>query len=308
MAAGAQQLITEVDGQTLKLTNLGKVLYPTTGFTKAEVIDYYLQVAPLLLPHLSDRPLTRKRWPDGTGAAYFFEKNAPRGTPDWVRTVTLPTPGSSTGRDEADFVVADNIPTIVWLANLAALELHVPQWRIGLSDNGKNPHADLVVFDLDPGPPATVVDCCDVALALRELLGHHGLECWAKTSGNKGLHLYAPIEPARSRASSAFAKKIAEQLAEALPENVTATMTKALRPGKVFIDWSQNASAKTTLAPYSLRGADEPRVSTPIDWDEVAAATDPAELVFLPGDVLARIDEYGDMLQGLYDAPKPLPS
>jgi bifunctional non-homologous end joining protein LigD len=308
MAAGSRQLITEVDGQTLKLTNLGKVLYPTTGFTKAEVIDYYLQVAPLLLPHLSDRPLTRKRWPDGTGSAYFFEKNAPRGTPDWVRTVTLPTPGSSTGRDEADFVVADDIPTIVWLANLAALELHVPQWRIGLSDNGKQPHADLVVFDLDPGPSATVVECCDVALALRELLGHHGLECWAKTSGNKGLHLYAPIEPAPSRASSAFAKKIAEQLAEALPENVTATMTKALRPGKVFIDWSQNASAKTTLAPYSLRGADEPRVSTPIDWEEVASATDPAELVFLPADVLARIAEYGDVLQGLYDAPKPLPS
>jgi bifunctional non-homologous end joining protein LigD len=308
MAAGPQQLITDVDGQTLKLTNLAKVLYPKTGFTKAEVIDYYLQVAPLLLPHLSDRPLTRKRWPDGTGSAYFFEKNAPRGTPDWVRTVTLPTPGSSTGRDEADFVVADDIPTIVWLANLAALELHVPQWRIGLSDNGKQPHADLVVFDLDPGPSATVVECCDVALALRELLGHHGLECWAKTSGNKGLHLYAPIEPAPSRASSAFAKKIAEQLAEALPENVTATMTKALRPGKVFIDWSQNASAKTTLAPYSLRGADEPRVSTPIDWEEVASATDPAELVFLPADVLARIAEYGDVLQGLYDAPKPLPS
>jgi bifunctional non-homologous end joining protein LigD len=147
-----------------------------------------------------------------------------------------------------------------------------------------------------------------VALALRELLGHHGLECWAKTSGNKGLHLYAPIEPAPSRASSAFAKKIAEQLAEALPENVTATMTKALRPGKVFIDWSQNASAKTTLAPYSLRGAEEPRVSTPIDWDEVAAATDPGDLVFLPADVLARIEEYGDVLEGLYDAPKPLPS
>ena len=308
MAAGSQQLITEVDGQTLKLTNLGKVLYPKTGFTKAEVIDYYLQIAPLMLPHLSDRPLTRKRWPDGTGAAYFFEKNAPRGTPDWVRTVTLPTPGSSTGRDEADFVVADDVPTIVWLANLAALELHVPQWRIGLSDNGKKPHADLIVFDLDPGPPATVVECCDVALALRELLGRHGLECWAKTSGNKGLHLYAPIEPAPSRAASAFAKKIAEQLAEALPENVTATMTKALRPGKVFIDWSQNASAKTTLAPYSLRGADEPRVSTPIDWDEVAAATDPAELVFLPAEVLARVEEHGDVLEGLYDAPKPLPS
>jgi bifunctional non-homologous end joining protein LigD len=302
------QVTTEVDGQTMKLTNLGKVLYPQTGFTKAEVIDYYHQVATVLLPHLSDRPLTRKRWPDGTGAAYFFEKNAPRGTPDWVRTVTLPTPGSSTGRDEAEFVVADDVPTIVWLANLAALELHVPQWRIALSDNGNTPTADLIVFDLDPGPGATIVDCCDVALALRELLNHFGLEGWPKTSGNKGMHLYVPIEPATSRSTSAFAKLLAEQLAEALPENVTATMTKALRPGKVFIDWSQNAGAKTTLAPYSLRGADEPRVSTPIDWDEVAGATTVEDLTFLPADVLARIEEYGDVLEGLYDDPQPLPS
>src|SRR5687768_12943294 len=170
MAAAPKQLTTEVDGQAMKLTNLDKVLYPQTGFTKAEVIDYYLQAAPVLLPHLRDHALTRKRWPDGTGAAYFFEKNAPRGTPDWVRTVTLPTPGSSTGRDEADFVVADDIATIVWLANLAALELHVPQWRIGDSAHGKTPTADLIVFDLDPGPGATIIDCCDVAQTVRDLL------------------------------------------------------------------------------------------------------------------------------------------
>ncbi|WP_328991771.1 non-homologous end-joining DNA ligase [Kribbella sp. NBC_01245] len=302
-----QQLTTEVDGQLLKLTNLGKVIYPETGFTKAEVIDYYLQAAPVLLPHLRDRPLTRKRWPDGTGAAYFFEKNAPRGTPNWVRTVTLPTPGSSTGRDEADFVVADDIATIVWLANLAALELHVPQWRIGDSADGKSPTADLIVFDLDPGPGATIIDCCDVAQTVRDLLDHFGLECWAKTSGNKGMHLYVPIKPASSRKTSEFAKLIADQLAEAIPETVTSTMTKALRPGKVFIDWSQNHSAKTTLAPYSLRGSDEPRVSTPLDWDEVAQASDPGDLVFLPGDVLARIEQHGDVLEGLYDDPRPLP-
>ena len=225
-----------------------------------------------------------------------------------MRTETLPTPGSSTGRDEAEFVVCDDVQTVVWLANLAALELHVPQWRIGLSDGGKDPQADLIVFDLDPGPGATIVDCCDVALALRELLSHFGLEGWPKTSGNKGMHLYVPIEPASSRRTSAFAKQLAEQLAEALPENVTANMTKALRPGKVFIDWSQNASAKTTLAPYSLRGSDEPRVSTPIDWDEVASATSPEELRFLPHDVLARIEEYGDVLEGLYDDPQPLPT
>jgi bifunctional non-homologous end joining protein LigD len=298
----------EVGGRQIVLSNLDKVLYPEAGFTKAEVIDYYHQIATLLLPHLSDRPLTRKRWPDGTGASYFFEKNAPRGTPDWVRTETLPTPGSSTGRDEADFVVADDVQTVVWLANLAALELHVPQWRIGLSDGGKDPKADLVVFDLDPGPGASIVECCDVALALRELLGHYGLDGWPKTSGNKGMHLYVPIVPTSSRTASAFAKQLAEQLAEALPENVTATMTKALRPGKVFIDWSQNASAMTTLAPYSLRGAEEPRVSTPIDWDEVAAATSQEELTFLPHEVLARVEEYGDVLDGLYDDPQPLPS
>jgi bifunctional non-homologous end joining protein LigD len=292
----------------MKLTNLGKVLYPQTGFTKAEVIEYYHQVAELLLPHLSDRPLTRKRWPDGTEASYFFEKNAPRGTPSWVRTEVLPTPGSSTGRDEAEFVVCDDVQTVVWLANLAALELHVPQWRIGLSDHGKDPQADLIVFDLDPGPGASIVECCDVALALRELLSHYGLEGWPKTSGNKGMHLYVPIVPESSKKTSAFAKQLAEQLAEALPESVTANMTKALRPGKVFIDWSQNASAKTTLAPYSLRGSDEPRVSTPIDWDEVASASSAEELRFLPHEVLARIEAYGDVLGGLYDDPQPLPA
>jgi bifunctional non-homologous end joining protein LigD len=304
----SKQVTTEVDGQTLKLTNLDKVIYPATQTTKAEVIDYYLRAAPLLLPHLTDRPLTRKRWPDGTGAAYFFEKNAPRGTPSWVRTATLPTPGSSTGRDEMDFVVTDDVPTVVWLANLAALELHVPQWRIKGSKDGREPKADLIVFDLDPGAPATIVDCCDVALALRELLGHHGMDAWAKTSGNKGMHMYVPVKPTSSRRTSEFAKELAEQLAEAVPEQITATMTKALRPGKVFIDWSQNHSAKTTLAPYSLRGTAEPRVSTPLDWDEVASAEDPEDLVFTPADLLARVEEYGDVLADLYDDPKPLPS
>jgi bifunctional non-homologous end joining protein LigD len=304
----AKQVTTEVGGQTLKLTNLDKVIYPQTQTTKAEVIDYYLQAAPLLLPHLTDRPLTRKRWPDGTGAAYFFEKNAPRGTPSWVRTATLPTPGSSTGRDEMDFVVTDDVQTVVWLANLAALELHVPQWRIKGSKNGTEPKADLIVFDLDPGAPATIVDCCDVALALRELLRHHGMDAWAKTSGNKGMHMYVPIEPTSSRRTSEFAKGLAEQLAEAVPDQITATMTKALRPGKVFIDWSQNHSAKTTLAPYSLRGSAEPRVSTPLDWDEVASAEAPEDLVFTPADLLARVEEYGDVLADLYDDPQPLPS
>ena len=225
-----------------------------------------------------------------------------------MRTVTLPTPGSSTGRDEADFVVADDIQTVVWLANLAALELHVPQWRIGLSDTGKDPQADLIVFDLDPGPEPPSWS----AATSHSRCG----SCWATTGWRAGRRRPATractctCRSSRRRPgkTSAFAKQLAEQLAEALPENVTANMTKALRPGKVFIDWSQNASAKTTLAPYSLRGAEEPRVSTPIDWDEVASATTPEELRFLPHEVLARIEEYGDVLEGMYDDPKPLPS
>ncbi|WP_242885283.1 non-homologous end-joining DNA ligase [Actinomadura litoris] len=291
----------EVEGRRLKLSNLDKGLYPE--FTKGEVIDYYARVAPVMLPHLKDRAATRIRWPDGVHADRFFEKNAPSHTPEWVRTATIPTPGSSTGRDTLDFVVVDDLPTLVWCANLAALELHVPQWKVG--PRGAVHDADLVVFDLDPGPPATVVEACEVAHLLRDLLAEDGLDSYPKTSGKKGLHLYVPIK--ESARTSDYAKAAALRLAEEHPGLVVAKMDKRLRKGKVFVDWSQNNPAKTTVAPYSLRAADEPAVSTPVTWDELQGCTDAADLRFSPADALARIDEHGDLLQPLLSDRQPLP-
>ncbi|MBT2208517.1 non-homologous end-joining DNA ligase [Actinomadura sp. NEAU-AAG7] len=291
----------EVEGRRLKLSNLDKELYPE--FTKGEVIDYYARVAPVMLPHLKDRAATRIRWPDGVRADRFFEKNAPSHTPDWVRTATIPTPGSSTGRDTLDFVVVDDLPTLVWCANLAALELHVPQWKVG--PRGAVHDADLVVFDLDPGPPATVVEACEVAHLLRDLLAEDGLDSYPKTSGKKGLHLYVPIK--ESARTSDYARAAARRLAEEHPGLVVAKMDKRLRKGKIFVDWSQNNPAKTTVAPYSLRAADEPAVSTPVTWDELGACDDAADLRFSPADALARVDEHGDLLQPLLSDRQPLP-
>ncbi len=297
----ADKVTVEVGGQTLGLSNLDKVLYPDTAFTKGEVIDYYVGVADVLLPHLAERPLTRKRWPNGTTAGSFFEKNAPRGTPAFVRTAFLPEHGD----DGVSYVVADSLPTLVWLANLAALELHVPQWKVG--DDDRPLDADLVVFDLDPGAPADIVDCCNVALALRQLLEADGLSAFAKTSGNKGAQLYVPITPASSTQTSAYAKKLAEKLERALPDLALSSMAKAARKGKVFIDWSQNAAAKTTVAPYSLRGVSRPTVSTPLTWDEVADASKAADLSFLAPDVVRRVADHGDLLADLDEHAAPLP-
>lgn len=291
----------EVDGRTLQLTNLDKVLYPETGFTKGEVIDYYAKVAEVLLPRLADRLLTRKRWPDGTGSGSFFEKNKPRGTPDWVRTELM----AEHGDEGVEYVVAEGLPTLVWLANLAALELHVPQWKVG--PRGGVLDADLVVFDLDPGAPADIIDCCDVATALRQILEADGLTAYAKTSGNKGAQLYVPIEPASSRRTSAYAKRLADQLAEALPDLVVSSMERKQRTGKVFIDWSQNNAAKTTIAPYSLRGVARPTVSTPVTWDEVSSAERAADLTFVAADVLERIGDVGDLLADVDAKARPLP-
>jgi bifunctional non-homologous end joining protein LigD len=275
-------VLVDVDGRTLKLTNLEKVLYPS-GFTKGQVIDYYSRVAPVMLPHLADRALTRKRYPNGTDGPMFFEKNKPQGTPSWVRTVTLPSPGSSKNRDTIDYVVCDDLPTLVWTANLAALELHTHQWKVGR----KTP--DLLVFDLDPGPPATIVECCQVALELRDRLD---IELFPKTSGNKGMQLVAKA-PARD--TSEYARKVAESMEKALPDLVVSQMTKSLRPGKVFMDWSQNNPAKTTVTVYSLRARDEPTVSTPLTWDEVASCAKASDLVFRSEDVLFRVEELGDL-------------
>jgi bifunctional non-homologous end joining protein LigD len=294
--SGGRQV--EVEGRRLSLSNLGKSMYPE--FTKGEVIDYYARIAPVMLPHLKDRAATRIRWPEGVDGGKFFEKNAPSHTPDWVRTAEIPTPGSTSGRETADFVVVDDLPTLVWCANLAALELHVPQWKVGPRGGRHTP--DLLVFDLDPGPPATVVEACEVAALLRDLLAGDGLDSYPKTSGKKGLHLYVPIkEPGTAERTSEYAKAAAQRLESEHPDLVVARMDKRLRKGKIFVDWSQNNPAKTTVAPYSLRAAQRPSVSAPVSWDELGSCRDAADLAFSPEDVLARVDRDGDLLQPLLD-------
>ncbi|MBB5081024.1 non-homologous end-joining DNA ligase [Nonomuraea endophytica] len=280
-----------VDGRELVLSNLGKVLYPEVGFTKAEVIDYYSRVAPVLIPHLEGRPLTVKRYPNGVDGKYFFEKNAPSHVPDWLRRVTVPVPGSSMNRDTIDFAVIEDLPSLVYYANLAALELHVPQWRV--TEDGEAIDPDTLVFDLDPGPPATIVECCQVALMLREVLAADGLTARPKTSGNKGMQLYAAWDGRQE--PSAYAKDLARLLEKEAPKLVVSVMARKARPGKVFIDWSQNNPAKTTVAPYSLRARQRPTVSTPLLWSEVEACERPDDLVFTSADVLARVEEHGDL-------------
>jgi bifunctional non-homologous end joining protein LigD len=292
-----------VDGRDLELSNLDKVLYPAAGFTKGEVIDYYTRVAPVLLPHLKDRALTRIRYPNGVDGAHFFEKNAPGGTPDWVRLATLAVPGSTKDRETIDFVVVDELATLVWVANLAALELHTPQWRIGA-----NP--DLMVVDLDPGAPAGLKECCGVALLMRDRLAVDGVAAYPKTSGKKGMQLCCPISGTQdAEVVSGYAKRIAEELSAQVPGSITALMTRKLRPGKVFIDWSQNSAAKTTVAPYSLRAQASPTASTPLTWDEVSAialGSEPARQ-YEAGEVLERVEEHGDLLQDLLNPGPRLP-
>jgi bifunctional non-homologous end joining protein LigD len=277
----------QVDGRELEVSNLDKVMFPAVGFTKGEVIDYYTRVSEVLLPHLRDRALTRIRC-----------------TPNWVRLETLPVPGSSKERETLDFVIADDLPTLVWLANLAALELHTPQWRIG-----EDP--DLMVVDLDPGAPAGLTECCEVAVMLRERLAQDGLDAYPKTSGKKGMQLSCPIagtSPADD--VSGYAKRIAEEMERRSPRTVTSKMAKRLRPGKIFIDWSQNNAAKTTVAPYSMRAQPVPTVSTPLTWEEVeAAAAGEAGAVrqFRTDEVLSRIEEYGDLLEDLLTPGPELP-
>jgi bifunctional non-homologous end joining protein LigD len=283
----------EVEGRQLVLTNLDKVMYPATGFTKGQVLDYYTRVAPVLLPHLAGRALTRKRYPDGVEGQVFFEKNAPRGTPDWVRVATLPSPGSTKGRETIDYTVVEDLAGLVWTANLASLELHVHQWQVGATA------ADLLVLDLDPGPPASIVECCEVAALLRPVLEADGLVPFAKTSGSKGMQLYARVDGLTSEQTSAYAKGLAQRFEASSPGLVLSRMTRALRPGKVLVDWSQNSAAKTTVCVYSLRAREHPTVSTPVTWDEVQACTRPADLVFTSDDVLARVAEHGDLFAPL---------
>ena len=283
-----------VGGHRLRVSNLDKVLYPASGFTKGEVIDYYSRIAPVLLPHLKNRPLTLKRYPHGVESEFFYAKNVPAGAPSWVRTVKLPSPGSSKGREQVEYVLADEMATLAWTANLAALELHAPMWR--LDGRRKPAPPDLMVFDLDPGAPATIVECCRVAELIRSALDADGLCALPKTSGSKGLQLYVPLRPERPwKEVHQYARRLAERLEREYPALVVSNMKKALRGGKVLVDWSQNNAAKTTVAVYSLRARARPTVSTPISWRELESCRRPDDLVFLAGDVLERVDQEGDL-------------
>jgi bifunctional non-homologous end joining protein LigD len=294
------KVAVRVDGRTLTLTNLGKILYPETGFTKAEVLDYYQRVAPMLLPHIASRPLTLKRYPEGVDGEAFFQKHVTAHRPDWIRTALVRSESSRARGADVTYLVVDDLPALIWAANLAGLELHTPMWRLpGVRE------PDLLVFDLDPGEPATIVDCCGVAVDLRPLLEADGFAPLAKTSGGKGLQLYAPISGVTSEQASEQARTFAERLEREQPRRVVSRMTKVLRAGKVLIDWSQNNGSKTTVAPYSLRARSRPTVSTPVSWEEVQACRKPEDLFFTADVVLDRVARHGDLFAPLLEAPEP---
>jgi bifunctional non-homologous end joining protein LigD len=300
---GAKAADTTVDGRELKLSNLDKVLYPAAGFTKGDLIAYYTAIAPVLLGHLAGRPLTVTRWPDGVQAKSFFQKQAPAHRPEWVRTATVP----STTKP-IDYTLANDLSTLVWLANLAAIELHVPLAR---AEAMSRPTA--LVFDLDPGAPASIVECCHVGLQLQGMFENLGLESFAKTSGSKGLQVYVPLNSTgvTYERTKPFAKAVAETLEAAEPDLVVLRMTKARRTGKVLIDWSQNDAKKTTVCAYSLRATEHPTASTPVDWEEVRAtrdASDPTSLAFEAARVLERVAERGDLLAPVLSLVQELPA
>jgi bifunctional non-homologous end joining protein LigD len=301
-----------VEGRELTLTNLTKVLYPEAGFTKAEVLDYYQRISPVLLPHVAGRPMTLRRYPHGVADDLsFFAKHAPEHRPDWLHTreVVSHSSRARTPGAAVRYLVIDDLPALMWAVNLAAIELHVPMWRFPASggaggdssgvapeptpEAGNDP--DLLVFDLDPGAPATIVECCRVAEALRPVLEADGLRPLPKTSGGKGLQLYATVSGLTAEQASEMALGFAQRIERELPRLVVSRMTKSARAGKVLIDWSQNNGSKTTVAPYSLRARAHPTVSTPVTWDEVAACRQVADLVFTAPDVLARVEARGDL-------------
>jgi bifunctional non-homologous end joining protein LigD len=292
----------KVGGKTLRLSNLDKVLYPEAGFTKGQVIDYYSRIAPVLLPHLKNHPLTLKRYPNGVDDKFFYEKQSPSHRPDWVKTVAVPARGKT-----IDFTLANDLPTLVWLANLADLELHT---SLSLAKDIKRP--TTLAFDLDPGPPATIVECSQVALWLREIFTELRLESFPKTSGSKGMQIYVPLNNPKATYdfTKPFAKALAELLEKQHPKQVVSSMKKELRPKKVLIDWSQNDEHKTTVSVYSLRAKARPTVSTPLSWDEVEAildSGDPDTAVYDSDDVLARVDKHGDLFEPVAKLKQKLP-
>ena len=292
-----------VEGKKLAVSNLNKVLYPKAGFTKGQVIDYYIRIAPLLLPHLKDRPLTMKRYPDGVEGEFFYEKNCPAHRPKWVKTAKVWSEGN---QNTMDYCLANDLPTLVWAANLADLELHT-----SLSRKNNIDRPTMMVFDLDPGAPADMVQCCKVGLWLRDLLSKMKLKSWAKTSGSKGLQVYVPLNtPVSYEDTKGLSRSLAQYLERDHPDRVTSNMSKALRKAKVFVDWSQNDEHKTTICVYSLRAREEPTVSTPVTWNEVENCLKKknAELLgFRSDQVLARVEKQGDLFERIEGLKQKLP-
>ena len=296
----AKAVEVEVEGRRLKLSNLDKVFYPSTGFTKGQVIDYYRRAAPVLLPHLRDRPLTLKRYPDGVEGQFFYEKQCPSHRPDWIETVAVQN------RREIHYCLANDLPTLIWLGNLADLELHTSLSR---AEDVMRP--TMLVFDLDPGEPAGILECGTVGIALRRLFAGLGLECYPKTSGSKGLQVYVPLNgPVTYDDTKPFAHAIAMLLEKQMPELVVSSMKKSIRGGKVLVDWSQNDDHKTTVCVYSLRAREQPTVSAPVRWDEVERAVEKRDaglLVFDSDAVLARVEREGDLFAPVLEQRQALP-
>ncbi len=295
--------IVEVEGRKLKLSNLEKVLYPAAGFAKGQVIDYYVRVAPVLVPHLAGRPLTMKRYPEGVDHEYFFEKNAPMHRPEWVKTAPV---WSDSNSRTINYILANDLATLVWIANLASLELHP---SLSLAADLEQP--TMIVFDLDPGPPADIVQCAQVGLWVRAIFDHFGLQSFPKTSGSKGMQIYVPLNTKTSYSETKqFAHAVARLLEQEHPELVVSDMKKAVRANKVFVDWSQNDQHKTTIGVYSLRAREHPTVSTPITWDEVEQTLkkkDAQRLVFEAPEVLKRVEKMGDLFELVLRLKQNLP-
>ncbi len=298
-----KEIVVQVEGRELRLSNLNKVLYPSARFTKGHVIDYYTRIAPVLLPHLSGRPLTLKRYPEGVEGMHFFEKNCPRFRPDWLATARIWSLGK---KRYMEYCVVEDLPTLVWLANLAGLELHTP-----LSKATEMQRPTAMVFDLDPGAPADIVACCRVGLWVREIFDQLGLQSFAKTSGSKGLQVYVPLNsPVTYEETKPFAQAVARMLERRNPDQVVSDMNKTLRVGKVFIDWSQNDEFKTTVCAYSLRAMEQPTVSTPVHWKEVESCLkkgEPELLVFTAYQVLKRVEKMGDLFEPVLALRQTLP-
>jgi bifunctional non-homologous end joining protein LigD len=295
--------VVEIQGKHLSLTNLDKVLYPATGFTKGQVIDYYARIAPVLLPHLAGRPLTLKRYPEGVDKEYFFEKNATKHRPEWVKTAPIWSEGN---QRNINYILANDLPTLVWIANLASIELHP---SLSLAKDISSPRS--MVFDLDPGAPGDIVQCCQVGIWLRDIFQHFGLQSFPKTSGSKGLQIYVPLNtPTSYEVTKTFAHALARLLENDHRELVVSDMKKQLRVGKVFVDWSQNDEHKTTISVYSLRAREHPTVSTPVKWEEVEQALkkkDATLLVFEAGQVLERVQKMGDLFEPVLTLKQKLP-